>query len=86
MAKETEIGKVVDYFARIEVAGIDLTGALKVGDRIRVRGHTTDLEQVVGSIQIEHESVQKGKAGDKIGIKVGERCRGGDRVFKVSGD
>ncbi len=86
MAKETEIGKVVDYFARIEVAGIDLTGALKVGDRIRVRGHTTDLEQVVGSIQIEHESVQKAKAGDKIGIKVAERCRGGDRVFKVSGD
>ena len=84
MAEEVEIGKVMDYFARIGVAGIDLTGTLRVGDRIRVKGHTSDFEQVVQSIQVEHEPVQEAKAGDKIGIKVAERCRGGDRVYRVA--
>lgn len=83
--REEEIGRVMDYFARIGVAGIDLTGSLRVGDRIRIRGHTTDFEQVVESMQIEHEPVQEAKAGDKIGIKVQERCRGGDRVYKITG-
>lgn len=82
-AQEEEIGRVMDYFARIGVIGIDLTGRLRVGDRIRVKGHTTDFEQVVQSIQIEHEPVEEAKAGDKIGIKVTERCRGGDRVYRV---
>ena len=86
MAEEVEIGKVMDYFAQIEVAGIDLTGTLRVGDKIRLKGHTTDFEQVVQSIQIEHEPVQEAKAGDKIGIKVVERCRGGDHVYRVSGE
>jgi putative protease len=84
MAEDVEIGKVGDYFAHVSVAGIDLTGVLKVGDRIRIRGHTTDLEQVVASIQIEHESVQEAKAGDRIGVKVSERCRDGDHVYLVS--
>ena len=82
--QEVEIGKVMDYFARIGVAGIDLTGPLKVGDRISVKGHTSDFEQVVQSIQIEHEPVPEAKAGDKIGIKVTERCRGGDHVFRLA--
>ena len=86
MAEEVEIGKVMDYFARIEVAGIDLTGTLRVGDKIRLKGHTTDFEQVVESIQIEHEPVPEAKAGDKIGIKVSERCRGGDKVYRIAGE
>ncbi len=84
MSEEVEIGRVGDYFAHISVAGIDLTGALKVGDRIRIKGHTTDLEEVVESIQIEHESVQEAKAGDRIGVKVNDRCRHGDHVYRVS--
>jgi len=84
MAEEVEIGRVNDYFAQIGVAGIDLTGPLKVGDRIHIKGHTTDLEELVESIQIEHESVEEVKAGDKIGLKVGDRCRGGDRVYRVT--
>ncbi len=76
-----EIGRVEDYFAQIGVAGIDLTGPLNVGDRIRIQGHTTDFEQAVQSIQIEHSSVEAAKKGDKIGVKVKERCRGGDRVY-----
>ncbi len=83
MAEEL-VGKVKDYFARIGVVGIDLVGPLKVGDTIHITGHTTDLEQVVDSMQIEHESVEEAKAGDAIGIKVAERCRGGDSVYKVT--
>jgi translation elongation factor EF-Tu-like GTPase len=82
MAEEEEIGQVTDYFAKIGVAGIDLTGKLRVGDTIRIRGHTTDLEQVVESMQIEQ--VEEAGAGDKIGIKVSDRCRRGDHVYTVT--
>ncbi len=75
MAEEVEIGRVNDYFAHINVAGIDLTAPLKVGDRIHIKGHTTDMELVVESLQVEHESVQEAKAGDKIGVKVGGTAR-----------
>lgn len=81
---EERIGVVNDYFARIGVAGIDLEGALRAGDTIHIKGHTTDLEFVVDSMQIEHEQVQEAKAGDAIGIKVQDRCRGGDVVYKVT--
>ena len=83
MAEEEEVGRVSDYFARIGVAGIDLTGKLRVGDTIHIKGHTTDLEQPVDSIQIEHDQVEEAGPGDKIGIKVKDRCRGGDHVYKV---
>ena len=83
MAVEEEIGRVRDFFARISVAGIDLTGKLKVGDTIHIHGHTTDITQVVDSMQIEHENVQEAGPGDSVGIKVVDRCRGGDRVYKV---
>ncbi len=84
MAEEEEIGRVTDYFAKIGVAGIDLTGKLRVGESIHIRGHTTDLEQVVDSMQIEHEQVEEAGAGDKIGIKVSDRCRNGDHVYRVA--
>ena len=83
MAEETEVGRVSDYFAKVGVAGIDVTKKIKVGDRIHIKGHTTDLEQVVDSIQIEHETVPEAGPGSKIGIKVGERCRHGDHVYAV---
>jgi len=81
---EERVGVVNDYFAHIGVAGIDLEGTVCVGDTIHIKGHTTDLEQLIESIQIEHEQVQEAKAGDAIGIKVGDRCRGGDVVYKVT--
>jgi putative protease len=83
MAVEEEIGRVRDFFARIGVAGIDLTGKLKVGDTIHIHGHTTDITQVVDSMQIEHEMVQEAGPGDSVGIRVVDRCRGGDHVYKV---
>jgi len=81
---EERVGVVKDYFAHIGVAGIDLEGTLRVGDTIHIKGHTTDLELVVESLQIEHEQVQEAKAGDAIGIKVSDRCRDGDIVYKVT--
>jgi translation elongation factor EF-1alpha len=83
MAEEL-VGTVSDYFARIGVIAIELAGTLRVGDTIHVQGHTTDLEQAVESIQIEHEQVQEAKAGDAVGIKVTDRCRKGDNVYKVT--
>lgn len=80
---EERVGVVKDYFAKIGVAGIDLEGTLRVGDTIHIKGHTTDLEQVVESMQVEHEPVEEAKKGDAIGIKVQDRCRGGDVVYKV---
>jgi putative protease len=80
---EEEIGQVSDYFAKIGVAGIDLTGTLSVGDTIHIVGHTTDLTQVVESMEIEHEKVEAAHAGQSIGIKLTDRARKNDRVYKV---
>jgi selenocysteine-specific translation elongation factor len=81
---EEAIGKVMDFFARPVVAGINLTGTLKVGDRIHILGHTTDLELTVNSMQINNANVTEAKAGDEVGIKVSDRVRPGDAVFKVT--
>ena len=81
---EEEIGKVSDFFARPVVAGIDLTGTLKAGDKIHIKGHTTDMEFVVESMQIDNVNVNEAKAGDAVGIKVSDRVRRGDTIYKVT--
>jgi len=81
---EVEIGKVSDFFAHPVVAGIELTAEVKVGDRIHIMGHTTDMELSVDSMQINNASVTEAKAGDAIGIKVSDRVRRGDTVFKIT--
>jgi putative protease len=82
---EVEVGKVMDFFARPVVAGIDMTGTLKVGEKIHIAGHTTDIEMVVASMQINNASVDEAKKGDSVGIKVPDRVRAGDTVYKVTG-
>ncbi len=81
---EEVIGQVSDFFAHPVVAGIQLTGTLKAGDSIHIKGHTTDLEFTVESMQIDNANVTEARAGDAIGIKVSERVRRGDTVYKVS--
>ncbi len=81
---EEVIGKVSDFFARPVVAGIELTAPLKIGDRIHIQGHTTDLEFVVESMQINNVNVQEAKRGDSVGVKVTDRVRRGDTVCKVT--
>jgi len=77
---EEVIGKVSAFFARPVVAGIGLTGTLKLGDKIHIKGHTTDIEITVDSIQINNVDVKEDKARDAVGIKVSERVRRGDTV------
>jgi len=77
-----EIGRVTHFFTKISVAVVELSGALTVGDTILVKGPTTDLEQVVDSMQIEHENIGKAEAGQSIGLKVEQRVREGDLVYK----
>jgi len=81
---EEIVGKVSDFFAHPVVAGIELTASLKVGDKIHIKGHTTDLELVVDSMQINNVDVSQAKTGDSIGVKVSERVRRGDAVYKVT--
>ncbi len=80
---EEVVGKVSDFFARPVVAGIELTAPLKVGDKIHIAGHTTDMELTVDSMQINNVNVEQAKAGDAIGVKVSDRVRRGDTVYKV---
>jgi selenocysteine-specific translation elongation factor len=80
---EVEIGKISEFFARPVVAGIALTAPLKVGDKIHITGHTTNLEMTIESMQLNNVNLKEAKAGDNIGIKVPDRVRKGDTVFKV---
>jgi translation elongation factor EF-1alpha len=83
-AGEKEIGKITHYFGHVEVGIIEISsGELKIGDKIAIRGHSTNIEQEVKSMQIEHEEVEAAKEGDSVGTKVKERVRPGDKVFKI---
>ena len=77
-----EIGKITHFFSKIGVAVIELKKPLKVGDTIAIKGPTTDFEQPVDSMQIEHKNVQEAKVGQSIGLKVAERVRETDVVYK----
>ncbi len=82
--KEIKIGHVSDYFAHVGVAAISITeGNVRVGDVLRFKGHTTDLIQEISSMQIEHENVKEAKKGDEIGIKVTDKVRSHDVVYKI---
>jgi len=80
---EKEIGTVSSYFSHVDVAAIKLSKGLKVGDKVHLKGHTTDFEVDIKEMQIEKDSVEKAKKGDHIGIKVTEKVRPNDKVFLV---
>ena len=81
---EEKVGEVVKFFAKPSVAAVKITeGELRVQDTIKIFGHTTDLTQVIDSMEVNNEKVDKAVAGDYIGIKVVDRVRPGDEVFKV---
>jgi len=81
---DVEIGHISHYFPKIGVAVIEVTaGDLKVGDTIRIKGHTSDFTQTVESLQQEHLQVPEIKTGVSAGLKVKEHVREGDKVYKV---
>lgn len=80
---EEKIGSVTHYFDTPQVGAIELTGDLEVGDRVAFRGHTTDFEQEIDSMELEHESVETAVAGEEIAVKVDQRVREGDEVYRL---
>ena len=85
--KEEKVGFVSNYFSKISVAAIEITdGTLSLGDTIHFLGHTTEFECAVHSMQIEHSQISEAKKGDSVGVKVPEKVREGDKVFKIVAD
>lgn len=80
-----EIGRITAFFAQPSAAAIELTRPLRVGETIYIKGHTTDFHQVVESMQIEHQTIQEAGAGQVVGLKVKDRCRRHDVVYKLVG-
>jgi putative protease len=78
-----EVGRISHFFTKISVAVVELSSSLSVGDRISIKGPTTNFEQTIDSMQIEHENVTVAKAGQSIGMKVDERVRENDTVYKI---
>ena len=84
MAEEEQVGVVAKFFAKPSVAAVKVTqGTIKSGDTLRFVGHTTDFVDQVTSMEVNNQSVDEAKAGDFIGLKVKERVRENDRVYKV---
>jgi putative protease len=83
MTKSLEkVGEVSHYFNRISVAVVELTAPLKVSEAIAIRGMTTNFEQRVESMQVEGENIEEASSGDSIGLKVVDRVRKGDIVYR----
>ena len=81
---EEQVGVIVKFFAKPSVAAIEVTtGNIKTGDLLKYKGHTTDFTEEVTSMEIDNESVVEAKVGDLVGLKVKERVRENDKVYKV---
>ncbi len=82
---EEKVGEVVKFFAKPVVAAIKVTaGGLRIGDKIKIRGHTTDFEDEIASMQVDNQSVEKADVGDLVGIKVKDRVREHDEIYKIT--
>ena len=80
---EKEIGKVTNYFSKIGVAVIELSGPIQLGDEVRVSGGERDFVQKVESMQVEHEPIEKAEAGKEVAIKLDQKARPGDTIYSV---
>ena len=79
---EQAIGTVTHYFSHLSVAAVSLTETLRSGDRIHVKGHTTDLEQTVDSMEVDHARVDSAGPGDDVALHVDDHVRDHDRIFR----
>jgi putative protease len=80
---DKEIGKVTHWYDKISVAVVKLTGALKTGDKIKVKHGETEFEDTIPSMQVNHQDVPSGKKGDEVAIKVSGKAKEGSQIFKV---
>ena len=76
------IGSVTHYFGHLSVAAVKLTDTLRVGDRIHIRGHTTNVEQSVDSMEVEHAKVDSAGPGDDVALQVTDHVREHDKIFR----
>ncbi len=82
---EEQVAVIVKFFVKPSVAALEVTnGTIKKGDLLKYKGHTTDFTEEIASMEIDNQSVDEVKAGDLVGVKVKERVREGDKVYKVS--
>ncbi len=79
---EDAIGTVTHYFTHLGVAGVSLSAPLAVGERIHIHGHTTDLIQTIGSMEVEHGKIERAGPGDDVAIKVDDHVRDHDRIYR----
>jgi putative protease len=81
---EEQVGIVIKFFAKPSVAAIEVTsGTIKKGDTLKYAGHTTDFTQQVESMEVDNQAIEEAKVGDLVGLKVKERVRENDKVYKV---
>ena len=81
---ETEVGEITHYWSHLGVAGVHLTAPVDTGDHIHVLGHTSDFEQDIGSMEVEHHKIQHGEPGEDVGLRVVEHVREHDRIYRVA--
>lgn len=84
MAKDTTVGKITHYYDHLGVGIVKLTGALKVGQTVKISGKTTNFDQLVAQMQFDHKDIQSGKKGQEVGIKVNSKVRPGDEVQVIA--
>jgi len=81
---EDQVGVVVNYYAKLGVVALKVTnGTIKTGDLLKYKGHTTDFTEAVTSMEIEKQPVEQAQAGDLVGVKVKEKVREKDKVYRV---
>jgi translation elongation factor EF-1alpha len=80
---ETKVGTITHYYDKIGVAVVEVLAPLKVGDKIKISGHDKEFEQVISSMQVEHQNIEQAKKGDAVGMKVEQPVKEGDEVYKV---
>jgi len=80
---EEEVGEITHFFDKISVAVVRASKEIKVGDKIHIKGATTDFEQNVDSLQINHQNVDSIKKGEEAGMKVNEKVREKDKIYKI---
>ena len=81
--EEKLVGKITHYYDKIQVAIVELFDDLKVGDNIHIKGHATDFNQQVASIQKDHQNVSSASKGDLIGMKVDQKVKEGDEIYLI---
>ena len=81
---EKEVGKITHWYDKIGVAVIDLKGALKMGDRVKIKKGEDEFEETISSMQVDHKDIEEAKKGKEIGIEIDQKVRDGDEVFIVT--